>query len=466
VLSRPLWMPARDAIAASMLYGLGLRPQELFGATFRQVSRGRFRVAQVLTKGIGPPGSAKPVGRIIAAAKTADGVRTMTMRAWVHEELREWRACLVGEGLPAGDDDFIIPGAAPDGHYALEQQHNFIRDIKACGRVAVARDPDISFLQKVMPYSLRRGHISLRVLAGEDIKRIADECGTSTAMIHRHYLHELDVRHELPDDFSFDGAVEAARRGAGSGRNSGAPAPARAAPALPIERTVGTAPPHPLRSEQGGRASFPSVSGSELGRRARSRVGRPSKAVPLAGSLRDWPGNPEESAAMPLLLSEDDEHPRPTAGALRPLLTATEALAGASETGVGHVMSARQSLLAGGRGLHWAAHGPAVRIASRRLARLSRWPKSHRDLYQSSMGDSRALALAASAIRICRSFALLAQLVEHFHGKEGVIGSSPIEGFRQVQVDREVCASMVVASAGERVQGASTSQTARRSWAQ
>jgi hypothetical protein len=26
-------------------------------------------------------------------------------------------------------------------------------------------------------------------------------------------LHELDVRHELPDDFSFDGAVEAARRG-------------------------------------------------------------------------------------------------------------------------------------------------------------------------------------------------------------------------------------------------------------
>ena len=53
----------------------------------------------------------------------------------------------------------------------------------------------------------------MRVLAGEDIKRIADECGTSTAMIHRHYLHELDVRHELPEDFSFDGAVQAARRG-------------------------------------------------------------------------------------------------------------------------------------------------------------------------------------------------------------------------------------------------------------
>jgi hypothetical protein len=56
-------------------------------------------------------------------------------------------------------------------------------------------------------------NIKAVVSLARDIKRIADECGTSTAMIHRHYLHELDVRHELPDDFSFDGAVEAARRG-------------------------------------------------------------------------------------------------------------------------------------------------------------------------------------------------------------------------------------------------------------
>ena len=85
---RPLWMPARDAIAMSMLYGLGLRPQELFGATFRQVSRSRFRVAQVLTKGRPEAGSTRPVGRIIAAAKTAEGVRTMPMRSWLYDELR------------------------------------------------------------------------------------------------------------------------------------------------------------------------------------------------------------------------------------------------------------------------------------------------------------------------------------------------------------------------------------------
>ena len=208
---RPVWMPYRDAIAISMLYGLGLRPQELFGATFRQASRSRFRVAQILTKATGEPASGRPLGRIMAAAKTAEGVRTMEMRPWLYEELRDWRASLVDIDLPASDDDFIIPGAAPDRHYTLEQQHNFIRDIKACGRLAAERNADMVFLKNATPYSLRRGHISLRVLAGEDIRRIADECGTSTAMIHRHYLYELDTRHEQPDGFSFDGAVEAAR---------------------------------------------------------------------------------------------------------------------------------------------------------------------------------------------------------------------------------------------------------------
>jgi hypothetical protein len=74
----------------------------------------------------------------------------------------------------------------------------------------------MAYLIKATPYSLRRGHISLRVLAGEDIKRIADDCGTSTAMIHRHYLHELDLRHEQAEGFSFDRAVEATRRATGA----------------------------------------------------------------------------------------------------------------------------------------------------------------------------------------------------------------------------------------------------------
>jgi hypothetical protein len=170
----------------------------------------------------------------------------------------------------------IIPGAALDGHYTLDQEHRFIRDIKACGRAAAERDPEVSFLKKVTPYSLRRGHISLRVLAGEDIKRIADESGTSTAMVHRHYLHELDVRHELPEDFSFDGAVEVARR------------------ALRHPRTP---------------------------RRRR-------------GAVRSWFAAGRQLEACPSSAPAAVVHARP--------------------------------------GLHWAPHGPALRIASRRPVRLSR----------------------------------------------------------------------------------------------
>ena len=67
--------------------------------------------------------------------------------------------------------------------------------------------------------------------------------------------------------------------------------------------------------------------------------------------------------------------------------------------------------------LHSGLHGPAVRIMP-----------CDRVHYRGSMGASRRRKLRARKMRICRLFALLAQLVEHFHGKEGVAGSSPAEG--------------------------------------
>ena len=67
--------------------------------------------------------------------------------------------------------------------------------------------------------------------------------------------------------------------------------------------------------------------------------------------------------------------------------------------------------------LHSVPHGSAVRIAP--CCRVQ---------YHGSMGVSRAVAKSARKVRICRSCALLAQLVEHFHGKEGVAGSSPAPG--------------------------------------
>src|SRR5215216_2303431 len=52
------------------------------------------------------------------------------------------------------------------------------------------------------------------------------------------------------------------------------------------------------------------------------------------------------------------------------------------------------------------------------------------------MGASRTRDSHARKMRICRSFALLAQLVEHFHGKEGVDGSSPSEGSHETAANR------------------------------
>jgi hypothetical protein len=97
-------------------------------------------------------------------------------------ELRAWQEQLCSVGLAAGEDDVIIPGVAAGGHYTLPQRHNFIRAVKARGRVAADRDADAAFLVKATPYSLRRGHIS-----------------------------QLDMRYETPEGFTFDGAVEAAR---------------------------------------------------------------------------------------------------------------------------------------------------------------------------------------------------------------------------------------------------------------
>jgi hypothetical protein len=73
--------------------------------------------------------------------RRAEGVRIVTMRAWLYEELEQWRVRQIELGLLAGsDDDFIILGAAPAGQCTIEQQHNFIRDMKAFGRVAAERD--------------------------------------------------------------------------------------------------------------------------------------------------------------------------------------------------------------------------------------------------------------------------------------------------------------------------------------
>jgi hypothetical protein len=199
----------RMAMQITLEYGLGLRPQEALGATFRQFSKGRFRMTQVLTQTHVRRGDklAKELS-VIEAAKTAAGVDSRRCPEWVEREVAAWRKLLADLGMPHGLDDFVLPGTHPDGHYSWAQYQNLTRDLRRCTRQL---EPEFAYLAKVTHYSLRRGHISLRILAREDIKRVAEECGTSTKVIHEHYLHELDVRDEMPPDFTFDSAVLAAR---------------------------------------------------------------------------------------------------------------------------------------------------------------------------------------------------------------------------------------------------------------
>src|SRR4051794_14675723 len=69
---------------------------------------------------------------------------------------------------------------------------------------------------------------------------------------------------------------------------------------------------------------------------------------------------------------------------------------------------------------YWTSFAPALRRTARRSSRSRRGPRAHR--LGGHADESRELP--------CGSPALLAQLVEHFHGKEGVAGSSPAEGSR------------------------------------
>jgi hypothetical protein len=138
--------------------------------------------------------------------------------------------------------------------------------------------------------------------------------------------------------------------------------------------------------------------------RARTRRRRPAVVRPghLPGALRAHA--PGRRLSHEVAVSEPDEA-RPNA---MPGTMATCSHAGSAASTLG-------------------CDGPAVRVARRSL-RLPRCRFSRRVQYQCSMGGSRALAPTVGAMQIYRSFALLAQLVEHFHGKEGVAGSSPAEG--------------------------------------
>ena len=96
----------------------------------------------------------------------------------------------------------MIPGAARDGHFTLNQHKKWGGKYFAPAATSVAREHrDLAYPAKATPYAARRGHITCRILAGEPVEVVAQSCGTSAATIYRHYFVAIDAAetgHLLP----------------------------------------------------------------------------------------------------------------------------------------------------------------------------------------------------------------------------------------------------------------------------
>ena len=194
------WEPHRDATMLDLQFGSGCRPEEARGARWWQVlwptndSPGVLRVREVVAAGQ------------IDEGKTIGSSRDAILPGVIAERLRAWRELAATHGLPAGPQDFIIPGRAPrrgdkdrGGHMTQSQEKRwggkYLRP--ACRSVAQA-DPARAYLADATPYAGRRGHISSRLAAGESVPAVAESCGTSRKTITAHYHEDLGDEFERP----------------------------------------------------------------------------------------------------------------------------------------------------------------------------------------------------------------------------------------------------------------------------
>jgi integrase len=194
------WQPHRDAVMLDLQFGCGCRPEEARGARWWQVlwptlkAPGVLRVRQVVAAGQ------------IDDGKTVDSLRDAILPGVIAERLREWREIASTHGLPAGPQDFIVPGQAPrrgrnhpGGHMTQSQEKRwggkYLRPAcTAAGQADTAR----AYLADATPYAGRRGHISSRLAAGESVPAVAASCGTSRKTITAHYHEDVGEDFKRP----------------------------------------------------------------------------------------------------------------------------------------------------------------------------------------------------------------------------------------------------------------------------
>lgn len=198
-VGRPGWFAERDAFMIELLYGLGARPQEILGPIFSDHAGGFLAIEAVLSQGE------------LTGPKTTGSVRMVPLMPYIDERLAQWREFLREQGLPASDDDFIIPGRDTNGHMTESQQHSWSqRSFKPICNLAIEGDDDLGvpphkelgYLKHATPYSLRRGMISLRIMCRgrlwdgpnapeNDSATVARDCGTSIKVLSDRYAKAL-----------------------------------------------------------------------------------------------------------------------------------------------------------------------------------------------------------------------------------------------------------------------------------
>jgi integrase len=184
----------RDATATLTQYLLGCRNQELWGLRWEDVGPHTTSFLEVVSYGA------------LDEGKTSGSRRHMPTPALLREILDAWRAALTAAGRPPQPADFIFAGAHERGHMTADQARLWPRRyfVPVCEALAGDSpkaladqerfkhvDRSLEYLRRSTQYSLRRGHMSVRLRAGEDSAIIAKQCGTSVQMLYRHYADDI-----------------------------------------------------------------------------------------------------------------------------------------------------------------------------------------------------------------------------------------------------------------------------------
>lgn len=205
---RSALLALRDATVVSLQYQLGCRNQEVWALRLADIEGKRAHIVEVLSYGE------------LDAGKTATSIdRRPPISRLLRDDLDHWLEALNCAGYSMDPDAFLFPGSLGGAHHGHPKGHMTNSQAKKWGPnffnpavdAIAERWPKLSAVRGATPYALRRGGISLRLRAGEDRQQVADECGTSVAMLDRHYSFALEDLRDLGPR-SAENELRAARR--------------------------------------------------------------------------------------------------------------------------------------------------------------------------------------------------------------------------------------------------------------